>query len=384
MSGFDFSRFAQAGFGLTQDDVDIVAKALQVGYTHPASDATGAGTAAPYRVESLDSVLYNAIFTEEHAPLFRMISKKPARSVLEEYNVITSYGEERQQYFVPEISLPEEADTTVSRKAITRIKYMAVLGRVSFVATLVEAANGDPVAIETVSKTRLLVQQMERALFYGDSTMEPLEFDGLHKLITDDAPNNVLDVRGPLVLDVFFDGMAKVGARPNYGRPTDIFVGLEQFTDFSKGLLAAGRFDYVNLANPQMGQAGLAIESVITPKGTVRVGVVTGLAAIGRDKDLERLRNGLLLMQEAAALVPGLPDYLVESDLLNRLWTGSGVDTDGLLKTAEEVGEERQARAQAEAARISGTEMAKGAGKSLSNLPPEQTVEALATAQQLQ
>jgi hypothetical protein len=120
------------------------------------------------------------------------------------------------------------------------------------------------------------------------------------------------------------------------------------------------------------------------PKGTVRVGVVTGLAAIGRDKDLERLRNGLMLMQEAAALVPGLPDYLIEADLLNRLWTGSGVDTDGLLKTVDEVGEQRQAQAEAEAARISGTEMAKGAGKSLGNLPPEQTLEAAAAMQQVQ
>lgn len=106
------------------------------------------------------------------------------------------------------------------------------------------------------------------------------------------------------------------------------------------------------------------------PKGSVRVGVVTGLAAIGRNQDLERLVNGITLVAEASAVFPGLRDYVVESDLSRRIWTGSGVETDGLLKTDQMVQQERQAAQQAQSQQILGGELAKGAGKAAGNVDP--------------
>ncbi len=99
------------------------------------------------------------------------------------------------------------------------------------------------------------------------------------------------------------------------------------------------------------------------PDEAVRISVVTGLAAIGRGQDLMRLREGLALTAEIATFVPGIVDYLKEADLNERIWTGSGVDTEGLLYTSEEVDDIRAQRQQAAAQQTLGSELAKGAGK---------------------
>lgn len=114
------------------------------------------------------------------------------------------------------------------------------------------------------------------------------------------------------------------------------------------------------------------------PKGSVRIGVVTGLAAIGRNQELERLRMGLGLNLEAAQLFPGLPDYVEEGELARRLWTGSGVETEGLLKNAADVEAERQARQQAQSQATLGAELAKGAGKIAGNVDPAVAAQGLA------
>jgi len=117
------------------------------------------------------------------------------------------------------------------------------------------------------------------------------------------------------------------------------------------------------------------------PDDSVRIGVVTGLAAIGRNQELENLREGLALVAEASSILPGLPDYINEEDLNRRLWTGSGVETEDLIKSGAEVQQVRAERQQAQSAQTLGTELAKGAGTSAGNLPPEQIAEAVAAQQ---
>ena len=107
------------------------------------------------------------------------------------------------------------------------------------------------------------------------------------------------------------------------------------------------------------------------PKGQTRIGVVTGLAAIGRGQELQRLREAVALIAEVAQSIPGIVDYIKEGPLNTRLWTGTGVDTDGLLRTEEEVAEMRQAKLQQNAQRVAGEEAARGAGNALGQIDPE-------------
>lgn len=124
------------------------------------------------------------------------------------------------------------------------------------------------------------------------------------------------------------------------------------------------------------------------PKGSVRIGVVTGLAAIGRGQDLMRLRQALTLTGETAVYVPSLPSYLKAGPLLSEIFTGSGVATEGLIKTDKEV-EDEQAQAQrAQSQQIAGTELAKGAGQAVGavggQMQPQQLAAALQNIPQAQ
>lgn len=114
------------------------------------------------------------------------------------------------------------------------------------------------------------------------------------------------------------------------------------------------------------------------PKGSVRIGVVTGLAAIGRGQDLMRLREALSLTAETAAFMPALPAYLKPSELITQIFTGAGVSTEGLLKDEQAVQEEQAAQQRAQAQQVLGSELAKGAGTAVGTVGGEMQPEQLA------
>ena len=85
--------------------------------------------------------------------------------------------------------------------------------------SLVRPAHGNAIAQETVNGTMHLLRSLERALFYGDSSLSSLQFDGYEKLITDNSPaTNIIDLRGqPLSEDALQDGALTIHDAPNYG-----------------------------------------------------------------------------------------------------------------------------------------------------------------------
>lgn len=101
------------------------------------------------------------------------------------------------------------------------------------------------------------------------------------------------------------------------------------------------------------------------PKGTVRVGVVTGLAAIGRGQDLMRLREALGMVAEVAPFMPSVPAYLKAGAIAEQIFTGAGVASQELLKTDREVQAEQAQAKNEQAAQITGAELAKGAGQAV-------------------
>jgi hypothetical protein len=60
--------------------------------------------------------------------------------------------------------------------------------RVTHVMSLVRPAHGNVIAQETVNGTMSLLEILERALFFADSDLSGLQFDGFKKLIEDNAP----------------------------------------------------------------------------------------------------------------------------------------------------------------------------------------------------
>ena len=268
-------------------DIEALNKALSAGSSINYPGAV-AGDGFALRPESLDRTLKIVTFRMEHIRLWRDIFKAPAYNTVEEYNQLLSYGSGRSGAFIPEGGMPREADSTYDRK-YSVVKFMGTARRVTDVMTMVRPAHGSVVAQETVNGTMFLLEQIERALFTADSSMDPLEFDGFDKLISDNAPaTNIIDMRGrPLSEDTLIDGTLTIHDAPNYGKATHIHMNPKVKADFVKSFFPKGRYDLGSLS---LGKVGGDIPAFMSPTGDVRLetntfiddgGGVSGLAAIG-------------------------------------------------------------------------------------------------------
>lgn len=231
------------GFGAaSQADVQDLRKALAAGQDVNAP-AVAAGEGFPLRIESLERTLKVVTYRMDDVRLWRNITKLPAYNTVEEYNRLRSYGSGDGNAFIAEGDLPETDDSTYSRE-FSVIKYLGVTRSVTHVMSLVRPAHGPVVAQETINGTAWLLKQVERALFFGNSSYVTQQWDGLDALITAGAPSaNIIDLRGePLSEDVLNDGGLTVKTAPNYGRGTDVYLADGAYSDLAKSFYPAERY----------------------------------------------------------------------------------------------------------------------------------------------
>lgn len=255
------------GFGeASQTDIDSLNKALTVGNSQDAPGAVVAGDGFALRVESLENTLINTTYRMKHILLWKGIHKKAAYNTIEEYNELSSYGENPDALWVAEGDLPEEDDSTYERKYST-VKFIGTTRRVTHVATVINPAHGPIVAQEGVNGTMHILKGLERGLFYGNSDLSSLQFDGYEKLITDNSPaENIIDLRGlPLSEDNLTDGALTVQAAPNYGVPTDLHLNPQVHADLGKVFFPKERVQPGMKGN----MVGLDLKGWTSPAGDV-------------------------------------------------------------------------------------------------------------------
>ena len=80
------------------------------------------------------------------------------------------------------------------------------------------------------------------------------------------------------------------------------------------------------------------------PKGTVQPTIITGIEALGRGNDLQKLREFVAEIGNLAQINPQVVQALNPDDLIKRIAIGLGIDTDGLLKSPEQLAEEQAAQ----------------------------------------
>ncbi len=84
------------------------------------------------------------------------------------------------------------------------------------------------------------------------------------------------------------------------------------------------------------------------PKGTVTPVIVTGVEALGRGNDLNKLRTYIQDLVQLAQANPETLQRIDFGDLVARLATGHGIDTVGLIKTEQQLQSEMQAQQEAQ------------------------------------
>ncbi|UCG53367.1 MAG: hypothetical protein JSW58_07390 [Candidatus Latescibacterota bacterium] len=256
------------GFGAaSQNDVDQLNKALSAGSEINPPGAVTAGDGFALRVESLERTLKNTTYKMEHIKFWKSIPKLAAYNTVEEHNELSSYGLNPDAGFISEGDLPEEDDSSYERK-FAIVKFLGTTRRVTHPMSLVRPAHGSVVANETVNGTMHLLRIMERALFYGDSSLSALQFDGFEKLLTDNAPaTNIIDLRGrALAEDDLSDGALIAQDSPNFGQVNAFFLNPKTHNDLVKTWFPKERH---NTFSDKSGTVGLDIKAFTSPAGDV-------------------------------------------------------------------------------------------------------------------
>ena len=97
----------------------------------------------------------------------------------------------------------------------------------------------------------------------------------------------------------------------------------------------------VSILMKRMSQAN---EIPSLPKNSVRPTIITGVEALGRGNDLQKLREFVAEIGNLAQVNPAVVQALNTQDLIKRLATGLGIDTEGLIKSEEELMQEQEAQ----------------------------------------
>ena len=249
-------------------DVEALNKALTAGQdiNNPGSSA---GEGFPLRVESLESTLKVTTYKMEQIVFWKSLTKIPAYNTVEEYNTLSSYGQNDDSLFVAENQTPESEDSTYARNYAI-VKYMGTRREVTHVMQQVRPAHGNVIAQETVNGTMHLLKGIEKGLFFADSSLCALQFDGYHKLIADNAPStNVIDLRGGyLTEDLLCDSANVIFDAPNYGLPNELYLNPKVKADLAKTFFPKERH---NTFDDKSGVIGANITGFEGPTGIIKL-----------------------------------------------------------------------------------------------------------------
>lgn len=295
------------GFGsASAEEMQNLNKALRSGQERNAPGTVVAGDGFTLKPESLDRTLKNVTYRMDHIQFWKFLDKTPAYNTVEEFSRLREYGNGAAA-FIEEGELPAEDDATYSRE-FNIVKYMGTTRRITHVMQTVRTHIGSAVAQETVNGTMWLLRQVEKALFYADSTLVPAEFDGLFAQL--EAQSNVVDMRGkPLNQDVIEEAAHVIRAAPNYGIPTDLWMADGVYSDLARLFYPTQRSEIPTPASAGDGYVGFAVKGMRTQAGPIRfqpdVFIEPGRAPIAAGVGDVSKRPGAPTLGTAAAVALG-------------------------------------------------------------------------------
>lgn len=233
------------GFGLdTMGNLDELNKALGTGQDGEAYGNGAYNDMSALRPQSLEGTLKVVAARQEHIKFWKELNKKPAYNTVEEFNVLDSYGGNSSPFFM-EGGLPNEEDSNYIRQS-QMVKFLGTTRVITHPATLVRNTVGDMVAKESENGTLWLLMQLERALYFADSALDSLQFDGLYAQVRNFVSGksyenqHIIDMRGQ-VLDenILEDGATIIG--DNYGNgKLQLHMTNQVHKDFSKLITGTG------------------------------------------------------------------------------------------------------------------------------------------------
>lgn len=250
------------GFGVSSpEQLANLEKALSADY-----QVSGQTGGSALRVESLEGSLKVTTFTARHIKMWKKIFKSPAYSTVEEFNQVTSYGGTGFA-FTKEGELPPAQDSSYIRQT-AKVKYLGTTREVTHPMTVVHPAHGDVIAQQNHEGILWVLQNVEDAIFHGDSTLafsgQAEQWDGLDALIDS---TSVIDLQAnPITEADIEEGTNQLIEQFAY--PSDIWHSPRVGSDLVKQFYPRER---IQLPAPVNGQVGLSVNSIMTQAGVIEM-----------------------------------------------------------------------------------------------------------------
>lgn len=319
----DYANFGQGAGNASQAELDELIKAMSAGAI-TGRETTNLTTAsgAPLKTESLETTLKVLTNTERDIVFWKLVPKLPAYNTVEEYNQLSSYGADGGA-FTNEGELPENADSVYIRKA-ELVKFMGVTREVTHPMQLVSTMVGNMIQKEVQNGTQWLLRQVDQALFFGNASNVPQEWNGYHIQhqtgfggATLDAYQDsevVIDCRGYRLDDDFVEA-ASAGINANFGFADKIIAPPAVFSNYVKGFHER-KLIQPNTQQVQAGVMGQKVVKIVTQFGDIDI-VDDKFARKG---SLSRIAGSTGLSVKApVAIVPdGSTPVAAASDTSNR------------------------------------------------------------------
>jgi hypothetical protein len=227
-----------------QNNMEELNKALGTGQDGEAYGNGAYADMSAIRPQSLEPTLKIVTAQEKNIKFWKSIGKKQAFNTVEEFNVMDSYGGNSSPFFT-EGGLPNEEDSNYIRQS-QMVKFLGTTRVITHPATLVRNTVGDMVAQQQTAGTMWLLMQLEKALYFGNSALDPLAFDGVITQITNFVAGkayqnqHVIDMRGLPLDENTLEDISTIVA-DNYGSGIlDLHLTNQVNKDLSKLIIANG------------------------------------------------------------------------------------------------------------------------------------------------
>lgn len=326
--------FANGGLGgVQQSDLN---KALSASYaTSPAS--TGAGDMRPLQPEDIEYALRVAEFRSEHIRFWPMIAKKKAWDLREQFNVLTSYGQNLPYGgFMDSGGLPISFDSTYERRS-QDVKFVGTQRGMELPTLFVRNAHGNTVTQQRFEAAMHVLSLVEDSLYYARTALDPRQWNGLLQQIEVGAPDNIVDMGGrPMTEDALQDGTGKIADFGQWGRATHLHYAVRTGQDLSKAFFPKARYDVTESNELILGRRMKGFESdygmvEFVPNsfiGRHHAGSVTGEEADAYGEFSQR--PGSPTVSVAAAAGASVSSKFLAGDAGDYIWWAQAVNSKGM------------------------------------------------------
>lgn len=318
--------------GVQQADLQ---KALSASYaTSPAS--TGPGDMRPLQTEDIEYALRVAEFRSEHIRFWPMIAKKKAWDLREQFDVLTSYGQQLPYGgFMRSGGLPVSFDSTYERRS-QDVKFVGTTRGIELPALFVRNAHGNTMTQQRYEAAMHVLAMVEDSLYYARSALDPLQWNGILAQIEAGAADNVVDMQGrPMIEDALQDGVGKIADYGQWGRATHFHHAVRVGQDLSKTFFPKARYDVTEANEIVLGRKLKGFESEygmveFVPNsfiGRHHGATVTGPEAAAFGEFSKRPGNPVVSVAPAAAPAGG--SKFITGDAGNYFYWAQAINADG-------------------------------------------------------